>query len=482
MASTVPAATIGPTGVIVPAQSAVLQAVLNDLNTAFGGNLNISLSNLSTPQGQLASSIAAYIADKNSMYAYFASQVDPQYAQGFMQDGIARIFGLTRLPPTFTTATCTCAGVAGTVIASGAQAQDTSGNLYSTTGGTIAPGGTVSLVFTALVAGPISCIAGTLTKIMSTTPGWDSITNPTGTDTLPLTLGSLVESPQAFEYRRQQSLYGNAGSMTQAVLAAVLASGAPIANSPVDCYVYDNSSNADTTQGGLTIPKNSLYVAVQGGDPASIAYAIWTKKNAGCSYAPSALFTASCATSVLTVSAVSSGVLTVGQTVLGTGLPAATRIASLGTGTGGTGTYNLSTTPGTVGSEAMSSSTLVVVSDTAFFSPAPTYDVQYTTPVQVPVYVAVTLVNSATLPPNTTSLVQSAVSDAFLGLDGGLKARIGATVFGSRYYSPILAAIPGAQIVNIQVGASPAPTAQSYTPHINQYPTTSASYITVTLV
>lgn len=52
-------------------------------------------------------------------------------------------------------------------------------------------------------------------------------------------------------------------------------------------------------------------------------------------------FTASiAATGVMTVSAVGSGQLAVGQAITGAGVPAGTRITSLGTGTGATGTYN----------------------------------------------------------------------------------------------------------------------------------------------
>lgn len=72
-------------------------------------------------------------------------------------------------------------------------------------------------------------------------------------------------------------------------------------------------------------------------------------------YAPAAAFTASVAGSVMTVSAVSSGTLAVGQTVFdaNNSVPAGTTIASLGTGSGGTGTYNLSQPLGTVASESM---------------------------------------------------------------------------------------------------------------------------------
>lgn len=64
--------------------------------------------------------------------------------------------------------------------------------------------------------------------------------------------------------------------------------------------------------------------------------------------------TASFATSVMTVTAVGAGtILKVGQVIRATGVADGTTIASLGTGTGGAGTYNLSTSPGTLSSRAV---------------------------------------------------------------------------------------------------------------------------------
>ena len=53
-------------------------------------------------------------------------------------------------------------------------------------------------------------------------------------------------------------------------------------------------------------------------------------------------FTATISTTVLNVSAVASGTFVIGQLIVGSGVGALTRITSFGTGTGGTGTYNLS--------------------------------------------------------------------------------------------------------------------------------------------
>jgi hypothetical protein len=72
---------------------------------------------------------------------------------------------------------------------------------------------------------------------------------------------------------------------------------------------------------------------------------------------PYAIITGSIATATsivtLTVTAVSYGSLAVGTTIIGAGIPANTIIKSLGTGTGGTGTYILSGTSLTVSSETM---------------------------------------------------------------------------------------------------------------------------------
>jgi hypothetical protein len=62
---------------------------------------------------------------------------------------------------------------------------------------------------------------------------------------------------------------------------------------------------------------------------------------------------ASFATSVMTVGTATSGQLVIGQQIFGTGVPANTVITSFGTGAGGTGTYNLNNTVGTLGSRAV---------------------------------------------------------------------------------------------------------------------------------
>jgi uncharacterized phage protein gp47/JayE len=272
MATNVPSVEFTPAGLVVPQESAVLAGVQQDFNDAFGGNLNPALE---TPQGQLATSQAAIVADANAVFAEFVNQVDPDTADGFMQDAIARIYFLTRQPGAPTVVDCVCVGNAGTIIPVGAQAADTSGNLYvSLEEASIPPGGSVTVTFANVENGPIPCPANTLTSIYRAITGWDTINNPS-----PGVLGADVETRAAFESRRQQSVALNARGSVQAIRAAVFS-----VPDVLDAYVDENITNATVPKGATNYPlvPHSVYVAVVGGANDAIANAIWTKKDLGC--------------------------------------------------------------------------------------------------------------------------------------------------------------------------------------------------------
>jgi hypothetical protein len=85
------------------------------------------------------------------------------------------------------------------------------------------------------------------------------------------------------------------------------------------------------------------------------------------SFATAAQFTAYISGSVMTVTAVSSGTLAVGQLITGAGVTQYTTIDSLGTGTGSTGTYNvgISQTVGSSGSPVSMQATISFASTTS---------------------------------------------------------------------------------------------------------------------
>jgi uncharacterized phage protein gp47/JayE len=275
MATTsVPPISWTPEGVILPTDAAILAGVQSDINAAFGGGVNPSLA---TPQGQIASSNSAVISDKNSAIAYIANQVDPQYAEGRFQDAIGRIYFMTRNPASSTVVIATIGGLPGTYIPAGVLALDTSQNVYQLLGAvTIGGGGTIPAEFANVATGPIPCVEGTLTQLYQTVPGWDTVTNSAAG-----ILGSNVESPQAFELRRQNSVALNSHGTADAIFANVYAVAGVL-----DCYVIDNPSGNTVDYGPTNYPlaPHSIYVAVVGGSPSAIAQAIWNAKDGGCNY------------------------------------------------------------------------------------------------------------------------------------------------------------------------------------------------------
>lgn len=261
-----------PTGAVAPQESAVLAGTQADINSAFGGNLNPALN---TPQGQLASSNAAIIQDKNAAILYVVSQMDPDTAADAFQDAIGRIYFMDRIAGTPSTVQCLCVGAFNTTITAGSQVQDTNGNFWvCQQTGTIPIGGSITLPFAAVNLGPTAIPAGIITIIVTGITGWDAVSNP-----LAGAVGSNVESRAAFEYRRQQSVAANAHGSVVAIQAAVAD-----VTGVIDSFVVENFTNATVNIGATAYPvvAHSVYVAAVGGAPVDIGAAIFSKKDPGC--------------------------------------------------------------------------------------------------------------------------------------------------------------------------------------------------------
>jgi hypothetical protein len=419
MATTnIPPITWTPEGVVLPTDADILAGAQADFDAAFGGGLNPALN---TPQGQLASSESAIVSDKNSSIAYIANQVDPLYAEGRFQDAIGRLYFMTRNPAVSTVVICTIGGIPGSYIPAGSLAIDTSQNVYQLTGAVnIGSDGTVQGEFANLATGPIPCAAGTLTQIYQAVPGWDTVTNAAAG-----ILGSDVESPQAFELRRQNSVAANSHGTTDAIFAAVYAVPGVLA-----CYVIDNPSGSTVNYGQTNYPlaPHSIYVAAAGGAASAVAQAIWQFKDGGCSYSAWPNYPG-------------------GSPVPGEG----------------------------------SVETVTVYDMLQQYAPNyPAYGVSFIVPSATPIYFAVTLATAIGLPSNYVTLIQNAIIAQFNGQNNNIPSGIASLILTASYYAPVINAVPGVQIVSIFVGLSASPTGYDVQMGIDQVPTLSSSAITVT--
>lgn len=100
--------------------------------------------------------------------------------------------------------------------------------------------------------------------------------------------------------------------------------------------------------------------------------------------------------------------------------------------------------------------TTVVVTDDnpGYTPPLPSYNVKFTIPASLAILFKVNIVNSNLVPADALTQIQNAIVDAFAGADGGQPARIGNTLYASRYYAPVRALGDWAEIVTIHVGSN----------------------------
>lgn len=379
--STVPKPIFGPKGFIAPAETDVLTGVLADINTAFGGALNPALE---TPQGQMASSETAVIGNANDNFCNITNMMDPAYASGRMQDGIGRIYYITRLPARPTVVSCLCTGAPGTPIPAGARAKSLDGLIYTCTdGGEIGLDNTVTLTFACNTVGPIACPDNTLNQIYQAIPGWDTINNPADG-----VLGRLTESRADFEARRFESVAKNARGTVQAVQGAVL----EVPN-VLDAFSYQNDDDAPVTYRGFELAAHSLYVAAVGGTDQAVAEAIWRKKAPGCVY------------------------------------------------NGNTNVTVLDTSP-------------------VYSEPYPAYTVTFERPDPLTIAFSVVIADNSQVPSDAAAQIQAAIIASFAGADGGARARIGSTIYASRFICPVAALGAWAQVVSLQIGSANTPAAE----------------------
>jgi Baseplate J-like protein len=280
MPTNVPTPTFTSTGFVTPAAADIITGVQEDMNTAFGGNLNFgttagSITN-PTPQGQLASSFAAIIQNTYETFQYYTTQTDPSYAEGRMQDAIGRIYFLERNQAVPTSLVVQCIGLAFTVIPAGSLIVDPNNVLYFCSGTiTIPSAGTVNATFTQQVTGTATILVPssvpTEVSIYSGFVGWDAANLISGIQ------GTPVESQTAFEQRRSLATAQNSIGSLPSILGAVLA-----VPGVFSAFVTENATASPLLAGGTTLVANSVYVAVVGGSTTSIAQAIWTRKPPGC--------------------------------------------------------------------------------------------------------------------------------------------------------------------------------------------------------
>jgi preprotein translocase subunit SecY len=124
--------------------------------------------------------------------------------------------------------------------------------------------------------------------------------------------------------------------------------------------------------------------------------------------------------------------------------------------------------------------TSVVVTDTSYTSPHPSYTIKFNRPSMLPVLFAVSIVSSPSLPSDIVDQIKAAIISRFNGQDGTSRERIAGIIYASRYYSAV-ASLGNIAIISILIGTI-TPILPSINIGIDQMPTLTESDIAVTLV
>jgi uncharacterized phage protein gp47/JayE len=180
---------------------------------------------------------------------YDAFDVDA--ATGVQLSSLARMVGVTRNRATYSTATVTITGTAGTQIPQGrlveGGGEDDRARWETTEDATIGGGGTVAVVVQCTTAGLVEAGAGEIDRIVTPLSGWTSVTNAAAASA-----GQDAESDDELRVRRAQSLQVSGSRSVDALRANLL----ELDYVQAAVVIANGSASAETVE-GVSMPASS---------------------------------------------------------------------------------------------------------------------------------------------------------------------------------------------------------------------------------
>jgi uncharacterized phage protein gp47/JayE len=262
------------TGLSVPDTADIREGITEDWVRAFYAPDQPPLdTEPTTPAGQLVDAEVAEIEAKNAAMLFLANQFNPQVAEGRWQDALGAIYFLTRKLDEPTVVTCQLTGLKGTVIPYGALVQSATGYvLICNRSVSIGADNRGETTFRVAETGPVEIPAHSVTSIITTIPGWDTVDNAAAG-----AIGRDLETRAEFEGRRAASVAMNSHGSTGALFGA-------IGNIPgvLDVAVLENIGPNPVIKYGVEVPGHGVTICVYGGEDGDIARAIYQKKDNGC--------------------------------------------------------------------------------------------------------------------------------------------------------------------------------------------------------
>lgn len=262
-------------GLTTATQVELVASLTASYQAIYGSTINLASN---SPDGQMMMIYIQSILDVTSLLTQVYNSFDPDNAVGNVLDQRVAINGIQRQSGTYTVTNITIVMSQSVNLYGLDQAaqyvftvSDNAGNLWQLQTTRLGVSGTQVYAFQSSIPGAVLAVPNTITTPVTIILGVSSVNNPTTY----ATLGINAETDAALKIRRLQSVSLSSQGYVSGLLAAL-----QNINGVTSAFIYENITSATNSDG---VPGHSIWVIVAGsGSSASIANAIYTKRNAGC--------------------------------------------------------------------------------------------------------------------------------------------------------------------------------------------------------
>lgn len=242
-----------PTGYVPYTAAEMLQEIQQVFIDVLGSDVNLDPT---LPIGQLIQELTNDALEVQEVQVLLYNGLyNPNKAPNVWLDAICAWLDLRRKPATRSEVTCQITGLSGTIIPINSQILNTNGDVfYNSEVITIGVGGTATGIFLSQSYGPVSCDAGTLTRIVQQVSGWDTVNN-SGNGIL----GTLKQTDTSLRNTRKNALALNASGSYPAIISACAAN-----ESITSFLLEENYSSATVTKRGVLLQPHAIYLSIYG--------------------------------------------------------------------------------------------------------------------------------------------------------------------------------------------------------------------------
>lgn len=254
-------AVVDRTGVVSRSLSEYVTLLNERMRAALGADLALDPE---TPAGQIVGIVALSLAEADEAIVQIGNALGVDTAQGVHLDDLGSLLLVDRLAATYSTATVQATGVVGTTVPVGSRVSNADGSVvFAATEEVVLAAGANVIPFRALEVGEVAAPAGTLSRIVTPVPGWETATNATAA--VP---GRPAQTDAAYRANyRDRTAYRTAGAMS-GLQAALIEAGAD------KVQIQENASAAGVTRQGFYLPAHSVIAVCEGGTDTDLAAAM----------------------------------------------------------------------------------------------------------------------------------------------------------------------------------------------------------------